>query len=73
MIYILAGSYNNAKKWATAQLLGDDEWFSTLDLDELNRASNFHVVIHESASELSPSFFEKVFSLAHTRGRINRQ
>ena len=73
MIFILAGTYNQAKKWAAAQLLADNEWFSTLDLDELRRASNFHVVIHESASELSPAYFERLFSLAHSRGRIDRQ
>jgi hypothetical protein len=72
MIYILAGSYSQAKKWAAAQLMADEEWFCTLDLDELKQAYNFHVIIHESASELPPPFFEKVFSLAHMRGRINR-
>jgi len=72
MIFILAGSYNHARKWAAAQMLSDDEWFYTLDLDELKSTSNFHVVIHESASELSPIFFEKIFSMAHLRGRIGR-
>jgi hypothetical protein len=52
--------------------MADEEWFCTLDLDELKQAYNFHVIIHESASELPPPFFEKVFSLAHMRGRINR-
>jgi len=72
VIFILAGTYNHAKKWADAQQLSDSEWFSTLDLDELKSRQNFHVVIHESASELSPIYFERLFSLAHKRGRINR-
>lgn len=73
MIFILAGTYSQAKKWATAQHLADDEWFSTLDLDELRRASNFHVVVLDTAAELPPGFFEKVFTLARQRGRINRR
>jgi len=73
VIYVLAGSYNSAKKWAEAQHLADDEWFCTLDLDELKRANNFHVIILESASELSSAFFEKVYTLAQVRGRIGRQ
>lgn len=73
MIYILAGSYKSAKKWAAAQLLTDDEWFCTLDLDDLKSRENFHVVVLETASDLPPIQFERVFSLAHIRGRINRQ
>lgn len=73
MICIIAGSYSAAKKWAAAQMMSDDEWFCTLDLDELEQSSNFHVIIHESASELSPTYFEKLFSLAHIRGRIGRE
>ena len=73
MIFIIAGSYGQAKKWASAQHLADEEWFCTLDLDELKRTSNFHVVVLESASDLSPIFFERLFNMAHARGRINRQ
>lgn len=73
MIYILAGTYSQAKKWAAAQQLADDEWFSTLDFDELKSKENFHVVILDTASELPPIFFEKLFNLARLRGRMNRQ
>ena len=73
MIYILAGNYASARKWATAQILSDNEWFSTLDLDELKNRDNFHVVVLETASELSPIFFERLFNLANARGRINRR
>jgi hypothetical protein len=72
MIFILAGTYSQAKKWAAAQQLSDDEWFCTLDLDELKGRENFHVVVLETASELTSIQFEKLFHLAHIRGRINR-
>jgi len=72
-IFILAGTYANAKKWADAQQLDGNSWFSTLDLDELRVRDNFHVVVLETASELSPIYFERLFNLAHARGRINRQ
>jgi hypothetical protein len=72
MIFILSGTYSHAKKWAAAQQLADNEWFCTLDLDDLKSKENFHVVVLESASELPPIQFERVFSLAHIRGRINR-
>lgn len=73
MIYILAGTYKHAQKWAAAQQLLDSEWFYTLDLDELKGKENFHVVVLDTASELPPIFFEKVFNLARIRGRMNRQ
>lgn len=73
MIYILSGNYDQAKKWASSQHLSNDEWFCSLDLDELRQTSNFHVIVLESASELSTLFFEKLFNLAQQRGRINRQ
>jgi len=72
MIYILAVSHKSAKKWAVSQQLQDNEWFTTLDPDDLKMFSNFHVIVHETASELSPGFFEKIYSLARARGRIGR-
>lgn len=73
MIYILAGSYEKAEKWAATQMLSRDEWFSTLDIDELKRVNNFHVIVLDSASELPPPFFEKLFRTAHLQGRIIRR
>jgi len=73
MIFIIAGSYKKAKQFAKTQMLTDDEWISTLDLDDLRQLSNFHVIVTDSASELNPSFFEKVFNLALIRGRIGRK
>lgn len=72
MIFVLAGNYAAAKRWAEAQHLDDKEWFSTLDMDDLKSYSNFHVIVHETASELAPSFFERVYMLARQRGSIGR-
>lgn len=72
MIFVIAGTHDKARRWAQAQQLADNEWTSTLDLDELRQISNFHVIVLESASELAPSFFEKIFNLALQRGRMNR-
>ena len=73
MIFIIAGSHKQAKQFAKTQMLRDDEWVSTLDLDELRQLSNFHVIVANSAQELEPSFFEKLFNLALQRGRIGRK
>jgi predicted O-methyltransferase YrrM len=73
MIFIIAGSYGAAKKWAEGQHLDDTEWFSTLDLDDLKRSTNFHVVVLDSAAELTPIFFEKVWRIAQQQGRIGRE
>lgn len=70
MIFILAQSYKDAKRWATTQQLASDEWFATLDEDELRRKSNFHVIVLDSAAELSSTVFERLFSLGQKRGRI---
>ena len=72
MIYILAVSHKAAKRWAEAHQLHEKEWFTTLDPDDLKMFQNFHVIVTESASELSPGFFEKIYRLAQIRGRIGR-
>ncbi len=72
MIYILAVSHKAAKRWAESQQLQDDEWFTTLDPDDLKMFSDFHVIVLDSASELSPGFFEKLYKLAKQRGRTGR-
>ena len=72
-ICIIAGNYDEAKIWARGQHLDDDSWFYPADLEELNSRSNFHVVVVGTAGwNVSPGYFEKVFSLAQVRGRINR-
>lgn len=71
MIYILAGTYKAAKQWATAQQLKPDEWFSTLDESDLYGRENFHTIVLESGAELPSRLFERLFSLAQARGRMN--
>lgn len=73
MIFLIAGNYDHARKWAEAHQLDSSEWVCTLDLDEIKKMSNFHVIILESASYLPSSFFEKLYNLAKFRGRINRR
>jgi hypothetical protein len=72
MILIIAGNYSSAEKWARTQMLNTDEWFSTLDLDELKSKSNFHVITIESASELPSPLFERIFHIAKQRGKMNK-
>jgi len=74
MICIIAGNYDEARTWAYGQHLSYDEWFYPADLDELNSRENFHVVVVGTAGyNVSPGYFEKVYTLAHTRGRMNRK
>jgi len=73
MIFILAAAYVHAKRWATAQQLADDEWFCSLDVADINARENFHVIILESAADLPPRTFERIYTLAQMKGRINRQ
>jgi len=73
MICIIAGNYEEAWTWARGQMLSKSEWFYPADLEELQSRCNFHVVVVGSAGQnISPGYFEKVFHLAQTRGRINR-
>lgn len=73
MIAILAGNYQEAVTWASAQNLEDDEWFSIEDEDDLLRRSNFHVVVVGTAGMNIPSsYFNKIYNLAQMRGRVNR-
>ena len=73
MICILAATYKQAERWATAQQLADDEWFCTLDQFDLYNRENFHVIVLDTASELPPILFERLFNMAQERGRRNRR
>ena len=70
MIFIIASTYKDAKRWANTQQLRCDEWFSTQDEDELRRKYNFHVIVLDSAAELPSYLFERLFNLGQKRGRI---
>lgn len=73
MICIIAGKYIHAERWASAQHLGDDEWFFPSSEYDLNGRENFHVVTLDTASEIPPATFERLFRLALARGKQNRQ
>lgn len=70
MIFIISGTYKDAKKWAVTQQLACDEWFATLDEDELLHRKDFHTIVLESAAELPSPLFERLFSLGQKRGRM---
>jgi hypothetical protein len=74
MICILAGNYEEAKNWAYGQMLSQSEWFYPREPEELNRYSNFHVIVIGTAGQNVPAqYFENILRLAHQRGRMNRK
>ena len=71
MICILAGNYHEAKRYASAQLLEDDEWFFPVDERDLLSRTNFHVLVVGTAGMNVPSsYFERILSLAKQRGSL---
>ena len=73
MICVIAGNHLEAQTWATGQNLEDDEWFYPRDANDLLHRSNFHTVVVGTAGMNVPeSYFNRVYDLALTRGRINR-
>lgn len=70
MIFIIASTYKDAKKWAAMQQLPCGDWFFTLNEDELYRKNGFHTIVLDSAAELPSPLFERLFSLGQKRGRI---
>lgn len=73
MICIIAGNYQEAKRWAYGQQLEDNEWFYPTDELDLYRRSNFHVLVVGTAGMNVPeNYFNSIFNLAKKRGRIGR-
>lgn len=73
MICLIAGNYREAEMWARGQLLSRDEWFYPYTADDLKSRVNFHVLVVGTAGlNVPPSYFERILSLAKSRGRINR-
>lgn len=71
MICLLAGNYLEAKRYADANLLTNDEWFYPLDENDLRNRSSFHVLVVGTAGLNVPSsYFERVLRLAKERGKI---
>jgi len=74
MICLIAGSYQEAKNWAYGQQLDSSEWFYPHEPQDLYGKENFHVLVIGTAGyNIPPSYFERIFSLAKQRGRINRK
>ncbi len=73
MICIIAGDELEAETWARSQMLAKNEYFYPTDETDLLRRSNFHVVVVGTAGQNVPSsYFNRIFSLAQQRGRLNR-
>ena len=73
MICLIAGNYPEAKQWARGQDLDDDEWFMPIDVPELFKRTNFHVLVIGTAGMNVPSsYFEHVYQIAKQQGRIGR-
>jgi len=71
MLCFLAGNYQEAVRFASANLLDDDEWFFPYDEDDLRRRKDFHVIIVGTAGmNVPPSYFERILALARERGRM---
>ena len=71
MICVIAGNFKEAKFWANGQNLEDHEWFFPHDEDDLKRRKDFHVVVIGTAGDNVPAaFFEKIYQLAKSRGRM---
>lgn len=71
MICILAGNRLEAEKWATGQLLDDNEWFyPNTEMDLLSR-KDFHVLVVGTAGQnVHPKYFERILALAKSQGRL---
>ena len=73
MICIIAGNYLEARTWAKGQMLDDKDWFFPADEDELKKRSNFHVIVIGTAGQNTPaSYFDRIYSLARQRGKVDR-
>lgn len=73
MICIIAGNYDEAKRFAHGQMLANSEWFYPDDIGDLRRRKNFHVLVIGTAGQnVPPAYFERVLAIAQIRGRIDR-
>ena len=70
MIMILAGNYEEARRYAKANLLDDNEWVYPVDESDILRHKDFHVLVVGTAGLNVPSsYFERILSIAKTQGR----
>ena len=70
---LIAGNYLEAQRFAAAHDLEDNEWVCPIDISDIYRYTNFHVLVIGTAGQNVPnSYFERVYQLAKQRGRIGR-
>lgn len=73
IICIIAGNQKEAYQWARGQLLDNNEWFFPHDFHDLQKRTNYHVIVVGSAGQNVPSaYFERFLQMAKERGRIGR-
>lgn len=72
MICLIAGNEMEAETWARGQGLRREEWFYPNDAKELLKRENFHVIVVGNVMDVQIGHFERLYSLALQRGRINR-
>jgi hypothetical protein len=70
-ICVIASTSHEAYHWAKSQNLEDDQWFYPRDTNDLLFKNNFHTVVIGLAGLHNPQF-EKLYSLALSRGKIGR-
>lgn len=71
MICLIAGNYDEAKRYAYGQQWTDDEWFYPSDEYDLASKKDFHVLVIGTAGQNVPvSYFDKIYELAKSRGRM---
>ena len=73
MLCLIAGNYGEASRWAYGQQLDSSEWFFPSGEEDLLRRRNFHVLVIGTAGiNVPPSYFDRVYELAKSRGKVNR-
>lgn len=71
MICIISGNKLEAERFASGQLLEDDEWFYPMSEMDIMFRKDFHVLVVGTAGQnISPGYFEKILKLAKLRGRM---
>lgn len=72
MICIISPTYKQASNFAHTQNLDQTEWFYLSDAEDVKWRSNFHVLVVGEFPSERLGWFEKVYSIARYRGKVNR-
>lgn len=69
MICLIAGNYQEARRFARAQLWDDAEWFFPIDENDLMNRKDFHTMVVGTAGQnIPPSYFERILRIAKENG-----